>query len=165
MKSNAIQYVKKSNKRKKILSDDDVTIAKGLKDNNTLTLHEIAAKFDVTPATITNRLKSLNNEPPDSDNPLKQKELIESLNLLIILKKRLTTQLAQVDFDEYKSFDDITKALKTLTGIFSPLHAAYRAETQKTAATVISFTNIVERNWENDEKRKQKIVDVLSKKV
>lgn len=157
--------VKKSNKRKKILSDDDVTIAKGLKDNNTLTLHEIAAKFDVTPATITNRLKSLNNEPPDSDNPLKQKELIESLNLLIILKKRLTTQLAQVDFDEYKSFDEITKALQSLTRIFTPLHAAYRAETQKTAATVISFTNIVERNWENDEKRKQKIVDVLSKKV
>lgn len=147
------------------LSVDDIRIAKHLNDNGLMDHAELAKKFGVTQGTIQTKLSRLNQLPESNDKSIAEDELRQIINFLITYKKRLVLTLGKVNFDDFKSFDDITKALKTLTGIFSPLHAAYRAETQKTAATVISFTNIVERNWENDEKRKQKIVDVLSKKV
>lgn len=147
------------------LSHDEVMIAKELFDSRQASISEIAARFGVHPATISYRLQNLRKESTEEDKDKPAQELKSILDLLITFKKCLATNLLKIDFSKYDDFKSITDAMKILTSIFSPLHTAYRAETQKTAATVISFTNIVERNWENEEKRKQKIVDVLSKKV
>lgn len=147
------------------LSHDEVMIANELFNSRQASISEIAARFGVHPGTISYRLQNLRKESPEEHKDKPAQELRSILDLLITFKKCLATNLLKIDFSTYNDFKSITDAMKSLTTIFTPLHAAYKAETQRSASTVISFTNIVERNWENDEKRKQKIVDVLSKKV
>lgn len=148
---------------KKFLSDEDIITAKILLDSNALSKEQVAAKFSVHPATIYNRVAALTKETEKNYNPIYSKELCNAVNLLIILNKRLVTQLAQVDFSKFTTFKDITVALKTISSILTPLHAAYRAESQKSGNTLINLTHIIEKNFENEEVKRQKIIDVLRK--
>lgn len=143
------------------LSVDDIRIAKHLNDNGLMDHAELAKKFGVTQGTIQTKLSRLNQLPESNDKSIAEDELRQIINFLITYKKRLVLTLGKVNFDDFKSFDDITKALKTLTGIFSPLHAAYRSETAKSGQVQVNLTQIIEQNWENDDERRKKIVNML----
>lgn len=140
---------------------DDLIIAQHLKNNNLMDYKELADKYGISDDTLRNKLNRLNNLPDSDDKSIADNELRQIINFLITYKKRLVLTLGTVNFDDFKSFDDITKALKTLTGIFSPLHAAYRSETAKSGQMQVNLTQIIEQNWENDDERRKKIVNML----
>lgn len=161
MKKLNTKKLKKSKELHKYLSDDDISIARQLLETKTNTLEELGLKFDVHPRTIANRLSQIKKINQDDNNPLAHQELASICNLLITYKKKLAMNLAKINFDDIVGFDDIIKALKNLTSIFSPLHSAYRLETAKTGQVQVNLTQIIEKNWENEEERKRKMIDVL----